>query len=207
LSEGLYGRNFSRAASPTQKPSCYADPNVYSETDDECRACPCRTSCRYQVEEKLTNASRAYNRPGTSWAHAQPTATAPAPTTRVITPGTAVATTAGTTPPAATAAAGGTYTTPRVPATPSPMPAVHTPYGSNRPVYVSPFPTITPVPAPSINVPMPPDNASRVALPSFKEAVTRNAVLTVCEALAREVVHLCASIPRASYSDLFTPKK
>lgn len=59
MSDGLYGRSFG-ATGTISKPPCYADVNKYDDGDPECRSCPFRGTCRYQVEQKINRASSAY---------------------------------------------------------------------------------------------------------------------------------------------------
>jgi hypothetical protein len=59
LAEGLYGRSFG-ATGTINKPPCYADVTKYDDSDAECRACPFRGTCRYQVEQKISRSQSAY---------------------------------------------------------------------------------------------------------------------------------------------------
>lgn len=72
MSDGLYGRSFG-AGGVVNKPPCYADVTKYDDGDAECRACPFRATCRYQVEQKI-------NRTQTTYTTGAPTAIRPTTT-------------------------------------------------------------------------------------------------------------------------------
>lgn len=59
MSDGLYGRSFG-ATGAISKPPCYADVSKFDDGDAECRACPFRGTCRYQVEQKISRSQSAY---------------------------------------------------------------------------------------------------------------------------------------------------
>ena len=69
MSDGLYGRSFG-ATGTINKPPCYADVTKYDDGDAECRACPFKGTCRYQVEQKISRAGSAYS--GTTTAPVRP---------------------------------------------------------------------------------------------------------------------------------------
>jgi hypothetical protein len=72
LSDGLYGRSFG-ATGTINKPPCYADVTKYDDGDAECRACPFKGTCRYQVEQKISRSQSAYASTATN--PVRPTAT------------------------------------------------------------------------------------------------------------------------------------
>lgn len=72
MSDGLYGRSFG-ATGTINKPPCYADVTKYDDSDAECRACPFKGTCRYQVEQKISRSQSAYS--GTASTAIRPTTT------------------------------------------------------------------------------------------------------------------------------------
>ena len=65
MSDGLYGRSFG-ATNTISKPPCYADVSKFDDGDAECRACPFRGTCRYQVEQKISRSQSAYTSTATT---------------------------------------------------------------------------------------------------------------------------------------------